>query len=98
MSEFDFDTYGGGVEMFGSSFNISNREIYGVVHKDSLPKHGSPQDRGSADRYYGRSYNPHFWPEGTEKGFKVTESQMTQSEIEAYKYGFENEEDRKNWG
>ena len=21
-------------------------------------KHGSPRDRGSADRYYGRSFNP----------------------------------------
>ena len=98
MDNFDYDTYGGGVELFGSVFSIPNREIYGVIHKTSLPKHGSPQDRGSADRYYGRPYNPHFWPSGTEKGIKVTKSQMSKSEIEAYRYGFDNEEDRKNWG
>lgn len=30
-----------------------------------LPKHGSPQDRGSADAYYSRRFDPHWWPEGT---------------------------------
>ena len=42
MDNFDYDTYGGGVELFGSVFSIPNREIYGVIHKTSLPKHGSP--------------------------------------------------------
>ena len=28
-------------------------------------KHGSPYDRGSADRYYGRGSEPHYYPHGT---------------------------------
>jgi len=101
MSEFDYDTHSGGVEMFGNlvnPFNIINREIYGIINKTKIPKHGSPQDRGSADRYYGRMYNPHFWPEGTNKGFIVTKDSMTKLEIAAYKYGWDNEEDKKDWG
>ena len=27
--------------------------------------HGSPKDRGSADRYYGRPFEPHWYPQGT---------------------------------
>ena len=104
-NSFDFDTYGGGVEMFGSIFSnkeglywIPNRQVFGVIYKTDLPPHGSPQDRGSADRYYGRPYNPHFWPCGTSKGDRVPESAMTESEISAYKYGWDNELDRKDWG
>ena len=63
-----------------------------------FPEHGSPQDRGSADRYYGRSYKPHWYPNGTYKGDAITENEMTESQIAEYRYGFENEEDRKDWG
>ena len=38
-----------------------------------LPEHGSPEDRGSADRYYRRSFNPHWYPYGTGNGEKITE-------------------------
>lgn len=64
---------------------------------NNIPKHGSPQDRGSADRYYGRPYDPHWWPEGTGRGMRVEMSEMTEDEIEAYTYGYDNEEDRKIW-
>lgn len=64
----------------------------------SLPKHGSPQDRGSADAYYGRPYNPHFYPNGTYKGRCVTMPFMTKAQIEEYQYGYENETDSKDWG
>ena len=63
-----------------------------------LPKHGSPQDRGSADRYYGRPYNPHYYPSGTGKGIRIEFAQMTDEQVAEYDYGFENEEDRKDWG
>ncbi len=33
--------------------------------------HGSPKDRGSADAYYSRPYNPHYWPEGSYKGDRI---------------------------
>lgn len=63
-----------------------------------LPVHGSPQDRGSADKYYGRPFDPHFWPEGTLKGMRVERQDMTPAEIVEYVYGYSNEEDTKDWG
>jgi hypothetical protein len=105
MSDFDYDSFSGGVEMFGSAkgFNlsltpISNRWMYSQIRYDVLPMHGSPQDRGSADRYYGRPYSPHFWPEGTSHGTMVRSFEMSDTEIAAYKYGWDNEDDRKDWG
>ena len=68
------------------------------IDSPDLPKHGSPQDRGSADRYYGRAFEPHWWPEGTGNGIRVEREDMTYEEIEEYTYGYDNEEDRKDWG
>mgnify|MGYP001585434966 FL=1 len=57
-------------------------------------KHGSPFDRGNADSYYRRAPDPHWWPQGSYKGSRVDESDMTPSEIEAYNAGYdENEKD-----
>ena len=64
---------------------------------DYTPKHGGPLDRGSADRYYGRPFDPHHWPEGTYKGIRVEEADMTVDQIEEYTYGYNNENDRKEW-
>jgi hypothetical protein len=66
-------------------------------------KHGSPRDRGSADRYYGRPYNPHwhfygassFW---SELGCELIESdQMTAEEIAEYDNGYNGETGEKVW-
>ena len=65
---------------------------------DYTPKHGGPLDRGSADRYYGRPFDPHYWPEGTYKGTRVEEADMTVDQIEEYTYGYNSENDRKDWG
>ncbi len=65
---------------------------------DNILWHGSPMDRGSADRYYGRKYDPHWWPEGTGKGSKIELKDMSVEEICAYTKGFNEEEDRKDWG
>ena len=59
---------------------------------------GSPRDRGSADRHYGRQFEPHYYPNGTYKGVRITEVFMTVEQIAAYKDGWDNEEDRKDWG
>lgn len=57
-------------------------------------KHGSPYDRGNADSYYRRAPDPHWWPQGSYKGFRVDESAMSTKEIEAYNAGYdENEKD-----
>lgn len=60
-------------------------------------KHGSPYDRGSADYYYGRSFNPHYWPEGSYKGVMVEQSGMTPEQIAAYTAGYDEETDRKSY-
>ena len=62
------------------------------------PKHGSPMDLGSADRYYGRPYNPHWYPEGTGKGSRIELRDMSADEIVAYTKGYNEEENRKDWG
>ena len=60
-------------------------------------EHGSPLDRGSADRYYGRPRDPHYWPMGTYIGIRIDEDQMTPMEIAEYDFGYANETDRKEW-
>ena len=60
-------------------------------------EHGSPLDRGSADRYYGRPRDPHYWPMGTYKGIRIDEDQMTPMQIAEYDFGYANETDRKEW-
>ena len=62
---------------------------------------GSPYDRGGADSYYGRPFDPHYYPKGTYKGTRVEMKDMTPEEIVAYTKGFnDNEEagDKKDWG
>jgi|TARA_E500000318_G_C3561364_1_gene213603 hypothetical protein len=66
-------------------------------YKDGRPRHGSPEDRGSADRYYGRNPAPHWYPQGTYKGEEITEAMMSNSEIAAYFCGYWKETDRKEY-
>lgn len=63
--------------------------------------HGSPFDRGSADSYYRRPYEPHWYPGGTRPGApRVVKENMNDFELKEYDRGYEyNEElgDHKNW-
>lgn len=64
-------------------------------------RHGGPFDRGSADSYYGRSYNPHYFRGATYSSPRVNLAEMTAEEITAYTAGYNwNEEfgDKKNYG
>jgi hypothetical protein len=56
-------------------------------------RHGSPYDRGSADSYYGRSFDPHYWPQGTYNGSRAEMAQMTAAEITAYTAGYRDNEE-----
>ena len=61
-------------------------------------QHGSLFDRGSADSYYGRPQDPHWYPEGTGNGKKVVE--LNELEIAEYLAGYAHNEqygDKKNW-
>jgi hypothetical protein len=51
---------------------------------------GSLFDRGSADAYYRRAFEPHWYPAGTYVGEKV--ENLTSEEIEEYRKGFQYQE------
>ena len=63
-------------------------------------RHGGAWDRGSADSYYGRPRDPHYWPFGTYKGTRVEAAQMSADELEAYNAGYDENEhsgNKKQW-
>ena len=51
-------------------------------------RHGGPFDRGSADSWYSRPFNPHFYKGGTYQGPRVELADMTAEEITAYTAGY----------
>jgi hypothetical protein len=64
-------------------------------------RHGSPYDRGSADSYYSRPYNPHYYKGATYSSDRVGLDDMTAQEILAYYDGYYDNEklgDKKDWG
>lgn len=64
-------------------------------------RHGSPYDRGSADAYYGRPRDPHYWPQGTYNGERVEARDMTTGQIAEYDRGYKEQVasgDVKDWG
>jgi hypothetical protein len=52
--------------------------------------HGSLFDRGSADSYYDRDRQPHWWPKGTGHGQKVED--LTAEEVAEYNAGYDHNE------
>ena len=63
-------------------------------------RHGGPYDRGQADSYYGREYNPHYFVDDSYKSPRIELSQMTPAEIVAYTAGYRDNEargDKKSW-
>lgn len=64
-------------------------------------RHGGPFDRGSADSYYHRGIEPHYYVGGTGTSDKVEKENMTEEQIADYMAGYEwNEKygDKKDWG
>jgi hypothetical protein len=57
-------------------------------------RHGGPYDRGAADKYYSRGYNPHYFVGEAFISEMVTLGEMTAEEITAYTVGY-NEGDTK---
>ncbi len=80
-------------------------EFKGVTYditfaKSHTSRHGGPFDRGSADSYYHRNPNPHYWPHGTGKASPVEEDQMSPEEVQEYYAGYEYNEQldhKKDW-
>ncbi len=50
--------------------------------------HGSPYDRGSADAWYARRFDPHWYPKGTYVGDRVSLVKGTPEYVE-YKKGYD---------
>jgi len=63
-------------------------------------RHGGAFDRGSADSWYHRPRQPHFYTEGTGTSTRIEQGQMTPSEIQAYLAGYQWNEQfggKKDW-
>jgi hypothetical protein len=74
---------------------VTQYTVHGKTYEQT---HGNAFDRGSADSYYGRPRQPHYYPMGTYNGERVTE--LTNDEMEAYHAGYDYNEqhgDKKNW-
>lgn len=64
-------------------------------------RHGGPYDRGSADSYYGRGRNPHYYKGNTGTSDRVEYKDMTPDEVVAYMAGYDDNEESgcfKDWG
>jgi len=55
-------------------------------------RHGGPYDRGTADSYYGRGYNPHYFVGDSYNSPRIEMAQMSADEIIAYTAGFKDNE------
>ena len=63
-------------------------------------RHGKPFDRGSADSWYSRPFNPHYGGVGGDSGSRVELADMTVDEIVAYTAGYNWNEQyggKKSW-
>lgn len=61
-------------------------------------RHGGAFDRGSADSWYDRGRNPHYYVGATAMSEKITD--LLPEEIEAYNAGYDYNEkfgDKKSW-
>jgi hypothetical protein len=63
-------------------------------------RHGGPFDRGSADSWYSRPRDPHFFLGDSYSGHEVTRDLMTKDQIDAYLAGYAYNEQhggKKDW-
>lgn len=51
-------------------------------------RHGGPYDRGSADKWYGRVYEPHYYVGDTAASERIELQDMSAAEIVAYSVGY----------
>lgn len=54
-------------------------------------RHGGLFDRGSADAWYRRTPNPHWYPNGTGNGDRIDEENLNEDEIKEYLAGYEHQ-------
>ena len=67
--------------------------IYVMANGEKIKsRHGDAFDRGSADSWYRRNPQPHFYREGSYMSERVNQSEMTKEEIRLYNLGYEYNE------
>ena len=59
--------------------------------------HGSPYDRGAADSYYRRDFNPHYFVGDTYRSQEITLVVMTGEEFDEYARGYKDNEAAQNF-
>jgi len=68
-----------------------------MTKHNTLPAHGSPADRGSADAYYMRPFDPHKWVgRGTGRGVRLPLEEGTQEWLD-YRQAYYEQDDFKQW-
>ena len=75
-----------------------HEQLVPFVPQFDRKQHGGLYDRGSADSYYGRPRNPHWYPNGTYKGDAVED--LTPAEVAEYLAGYDYNEqfgDKKDY-
>jgi hypothetical protein len=65
--------------------------------RDPFTRHGGAYDRGSADSYYRRGRNPHYYTGDTYNSTRIDEVDMSEEEIAAYNQGYDDNEASQNF-
>ncbi len=60
--------------------------------------HGGAYDRGSADRYYGRGIDPHYYTGATYASDRIEITDTASPEYAAYIQGYNEQTEEKDWG
>lgn len=66
-------------------------------NRPEFTRHGGAYDRGSADKYYGRGFNPHYYTGASFQSQLIEEEDMSEEEIAAYTAGYDEETGKKDW-
>ena len=68
------------------------------LKRDYYRTHGSPYDRGTADAYYHRPKQPHYYERNSYSTERIEEKDMTGQQLSDYDLGYEMTTDRKDFG
>lgn len=72
---------------------MKTSQVSKITQLDNKPayneRHGGPFDRGSADSWYSRPRDPHYYKGGTGTSPRIEQDRMTQQEIAAYHAGYD---------
>ena len=64
-------------------------ETLDFVQREVFTRHGGAYDRGSADAWYGRAPEPHYFTGATYSSTRIDAVDMSAEEISAYRAGYE---------